>query len=253
MMLALIFTVIAQVYGSYGSLPVIVHVSTSAVCGTLRQTVIPVGYIAKTNDAAFGDVKTRTLKVAMSQLSDDTDFEFLARHDQVDTGAVLSNIQLAIDLIDKNKKLYPAAKNPEIEAMRAELVSVLDLQRQYNSVIDSIAGSYLDSTSNKQLYGGFEGTNTQAVAQRDLMAKRDFINANRVLLGLQPFDEQGVQPLQNPFTQPIASASPGSREQMGGPQLQAQLSDAEGRLQVTALAALRLCNGGPKASPSPKP
>jgi hypothetical protein len=202
----------------------------------------------------------------MNQLSDNTDLEFLARHDQIDTGAVLSNVQLAIDLIDQNRKKYPAEKNPEVQAMRDELSAILDLQRKYNSIIDSIAGGYLDSTSNKQLYGGFEGTDSQAVTQRDLIAKREFINANRILLGLAPFDEeplgntsassqqaQIMQQEQNPFTQPAADPSPGSTEQTGAPQVQKQLQDAEGRLQVTALAALRLCNGPPKASTSPKP
>ena len=91
-------------YGSYGSLPVIITVHTNAVCTTLRQTVMPVGYIAKTNDAAFADVKNRTLKVAMSQISDDTDLEFLAHHDQSDASAVVSNSNMAAQLIAESEK-----------------------------------------------------------------------------------------------------------------------------------------------------
>jgi hypothetical protein len=240
-------------YGSYGSLPVIITVHTNAVCSTLRQTVMPVGYIAKTNDAAFADVKNRTLKVAMSQISDDTDLVFLARHDQSDVSSVVSNNNLAAQLIAESEKKYPAQKNPEIEAMRQELAQIIDLQRQYNSVIDAISGQYLDSTSNKQLYGGFYGDNTTNVQTRNLIAKQDFINANRVLLGLQPFDQNpiansGMNEQQsaminnaNPYTQPAPSASPG--QAAGVEQIATELQAAEGRLQTTAIAALHLCNG----------
>jgi hypothetical protein len=239
----------------YGSLPVIINVHTSAVCTTLRQTVVPVGYIAKTNDAAFADVKKRTLKVAMSQISDDKDFEMLARRDQSDVDAVLSNSELALKLLDQSRKRFPGRENPEIEAMRAELLDVIELQKKYSSVVDAISGAYLDSLSNRRLYGGFYGDNTSSVQQRDLIAKRDFINSNRVLLGLTPFDSQPIAgsdqadqqalPMHddaNPFTQPQPDASPGSRQQTGAPQLGRQLSQAEYRLQTTAVAALKLCN-----------
>jgi hypothetical protein len=214
--------------------------------------VMPVGYIAKTNDAAFTDVKNRTLKVAMSQLSDDVDLEFLAHHDQTDAAAVVSNANLAMKLIQASAKKYPADKNPEIEAMREELGEVVDLQRQYNSVIDAISGEYLDSTSNKLLYGGMYGQDTSNVQTRNQIAKQDFINANRVLLGLQPFEQNpiagsGMTGQQtemvngaNPLTQPAPTVSPG--RQAGPAQIESELQDAEDRLRTTAIAALRLCN-----------
>ncbi len=239
----------------YGALPVIINVHTNAVCTTLRQTVVPVGYIAKTNDAAFADVKRRTLKVATSKISGDKDFEMLARHDQTDVSAVLSNNELARKLIDDSRERFPDQKNPEIAAMRQELSDVIGLQRQYSSVVDAISGEYLDSLSNRQMYGGFYGTDTANVQERDLEAKRDFINANRVLLGLAPFDSQPIvgtdvasqqgqieQSGMNPFTHPLPGASPGTRRQMGAQQIAARLQDAENRLQATAVAALRLCD-----------
>jgi hypothetical protein len=101
------------------------------------------------------------------------------------------------------------------------------------------------------------------VQTRDQLAKQDFINANRVMLGLTPFDqnpiansgetEQQAQQLNNanPLTQPAPDASPG--QQSGAPQIASQLEDAEQRLQVTAVAALRLCNAQPTPRPSAKP
>jgi hypothetical protein len=243
----------------YGLLPVIVDVHTSAVCTTLRQTVIPVGFIAKTNDAAFTDVKNRTLKVGMSQIADQTDLVVLAHHDQVDTGAVTSNIALAKTLLDESRKRYPDEKDPEIAAMRAELESVIDLQRQYGSIVDAIAGAYLDSQTNQQLYGGMYGSNTASVQERNLQAERDFINGNRILLGLQPLDapplsaslpgsstsadiaDQLRQDM-NATTQTQPVPSPGVRQQVDAQQLDEQLGLAESRLRATAVAALRLCS-----------
>jgi hypothetical protein len=251
-------------YGSYGSLPVIITVHTNAVCSTLRDTVIPVGYIAKTNDQAFTDVKDRTLKVAMSQTSDDTDLVFLAHHDQSDVSAVTTNAELAVKLLEESEKRYPGSKNPDVEAMRQELSRIIDLQRQYNSIVNAISGAYLDSTDNKKLYGGFYGENTENVQTLDLMAKRDFINANRVLLGLQPFDagpiantgqqNQQAQVLQegnNPLTQPGPSAAPG--QQATVKQITSDLQDAEGRLQTTAIAALHLCTVNTAPTPQASP
>jgi len=242
----------------YGLLPVIVNVHTSAVCTTLRQTVIPVGFIAKTNDAAFTDVKNRTLKVGMSQIADQTDFVFLAHHDQVDTAAVTSNIALAKKLLDESRKRYPDEKDPEIAAMRAELESVIDIQRQYGSIVDAISGAYLDSQTNQQLYGGMYGQNTTSVQQRNLQAQRDFINANRILLGLAPLDAlplsasipgsstnadiaDTMRSDMSATTQTLPQASPGARQQVDAQQLDQQLQNAEARLRATAIAAGRLC------------
>jgi hypothetical protein len=253
----------ASSYGSYGSLPVIITVHTNAVCTTLRDTVLPVGYIAKTNDGAFTDVKDRTLKVAMSQISDDTDLQFLAHHDQSDVSAVTSNTALAVKLIEESEKRYPAEKNPDVEAMRDELSRIIDLQRRYNSIVNAISGEYLDSTSNKQLFGGMYGENNANVQTLNLMAKRDFINSNRVLLGLQPLDNgpiantsqqsqqsQMTQQGSNPLTQPGPSASPD--QEATAAQISTDLQEAEQRLQTTAIAALHLCRSS-NATPSPRP
>jgi hypothetical protein len=231
----------------FGYLPVIIDVHTSAVCTTLRQTVIPVGFIAKTNDAAFGDVKDRTMKVGMSMISDQKDFEFLAHHDQVDTQAVVTNIALAQKLLDDSRKRFPDEKNPDVAAMRAELESVIDIQRQYSSIVDAIAGAYLDSTSNQKLFGGMYGQNTSDVQARNLQAERDFINSNRVLLGLPPLEGlplPGSGPggtSQNVLADTMTQASPGARQQVDAQQLDAQLGEAEGRLRAMAIAAQRLC------------
>jgi hypothetical protein len=228
----------------YGLLPVIVNVHTSAVCTTLHQTVIPVGYIAKTNDAAFTDVKNRTLKVGLSMISDQTDYIFLAHHDQSDTQAVMTNIALAKQLLDESRKHYPDDKNPEIAAMRSELESIIDLQRQYNSIVDAIAGTYLDSQTNAQLYGGMYGQTTTNVQQRNQQSERDFINSNRVLLGLAPLDDSLTGPMladQSATAQTLVQPSPGVRQQVDAQQLDAALQTAEYRLRLTAVAAQRLC------------
>ncbi len=231
----------------YGYLPVIIDVHTSAICTTLRQTVIPVGFIAKTNDAAFTDVKNRSLKVGTSMITDQKDFEFLAHHDQVDTQAVLNNMELAQKLLDESRKRFPDEKDPDVAAMRAELESVIDIQRQYNSIIDGIAGAYLDSIDNQKLFGGMYGQNTSDVQSRNLQAQRDFINANRVLLGLAPLAGlplPGSGPSgdsQSALADTMPQASPGSHQQVDALQLDAQLGEAEGRLRATAVAAQRLC------------
>ncbi|HEY5341593.1 MAG TPA: hypothetical protein VIK27_11245 [Candidatus Aquilonibacter sp.] len=212
---------------AYGSYPLIMDIHTDAVCTTLHQTIIPVGFIAKTNDAAFDDVRTHTLKVAMSLISDDKDFEMLARRDQRDVSAVLSNSQLALALLAQSRNRFPADKSPSVEAMRQELARVIDLQKQYNSALDAVSGAYLDSLSNRRLYGGFYGDDTADVQQRNLSAKRAFIDANRELLGLAPFDGE---PISGTIT-----------EQTGATRVHKDLGDAEKRLAVTALAALRLC------------
>lgn len=241
-------------YGSYGSLPVIIKVSTSAVCTTLRKTVVPVGFIARHNDAAIADVKALTLKTGVDPLAGDTDFRFLAHHDQSDVAALVSNDNLAQSLIDESRKRFPAEKYSEIEAMRRELEAVIDLQRRYASTIDAISGQYLDSLDNRVLYGGMYGSNTTSVQTRSLLAKQDFINGNRVLLGLAPLDTEPIaggnaDAMQtqnvhdaNPFVAPQPSASPGSKEMTDAAHLQSSLDDAENRLKLTALTALRLCN-----------
>ena len=254
-------------YGSYGSLPVIIRVSTNAVCSTLRQTVIPVGYIAKTNDNAFTDVKARTLKVAMSRIADDQDFELLARHDQVDTGDVLSNISLAIGLIDQSRKKYPDQKKPEIEAMRAELERVLDLQRKYNSVVDNIAGSYLDSLSQQATLRRFllepitQTSNSEIWKPRRRSSTRTAYCWARALRcgtdrGYGSASQQADRSRKRArtrFPNPPIKRRPGAHDQLGLNQISSELQGAEDRLQTTAIAALRLCKGGSKASPSPKP
>jgi hypothetical protein len=103
------------------------------------------------------------------------------------------------------------------------------------------------------------GANTTSVQQRNLQAERDFINANRILLGLQPLDapplsasipgssatadiaDQLRQDM-NATTQTQPVPSPGVRQQVDSQQLDEQLGLAESRLRATAIAAGRLCN-----------
>ncbi|MDE2481909.1 MAG: hypothetical protein KGN02_06935 [bacterium] len=232
--------------------PVITTIESRAVCTALRKTVIPVAFIAKHNDAAFHDVVLRAANVGQSMLSDKTDYEFLARHDQSDVGAVLTNMDLAQKLLDQSKARYPDAAHPYVAAMRAELENVLYYQKQYNSLVDAISGEYLDAQSNKNLYGGFYGSNTSEVQQRNILAKQDFINGNRALMGLPPLD--GL-PLGNGAA--AAASYQEHRDQSrvtgssvnGGPsvldRVRSGLTSAESELAHTAVAAQRMCTAPP--------
>ncbi len=234
--------------------PVITTIETRAVCSDLRRTVLPVAFIAKHNDAAFHDVVVRAANVGQSMITGKTDFEFLARHDQADVGEVMTNMDLAEKLLNESRERYPAARHPYVAAVRAELERVLYYQKQYNSLIDAISGAYLDADSNKVLYGGFYGDNTSEVQQRNLLAKQDFFNGNRALMGLPPLDglpfgtgAAAAQSYQQVREQNQATA----KAVNGGPtivqRIRSSLSASEGELAHTAIAAQKMCT-----SPNPK-
>lgn len=132
-------------------LRVIATVRTTALCNETRELALPVGYIAKTNDKAFGAIDASMLHFMQQndQLSGHTsdavkkimsvngtgDIE-LEPSSALDAAQIQNlatvinqNIIVADQFLDKSWKIYPKGKNATVDALRQRVQNLVDLQR----------------------------------------------------------------------------------------------------------------------------
>jgi len=234
--------------------PEILHVVVSPVCATIRQTVVPVGQAERHNDSSFVDAYTQIADVSKDLINLDdngrvTKLTYLAHQTQADVGTVFSSIEHAQKLIDASRRRYPDKAYPQVARLRDRLEDVLEWQRKYNSMLDTITGSYLDNQGPAALHGGFEA-NSDNVYRQDVMSEENYINGIRALFGQSPLDllphgdqpsDEDEQRIQNEQAAAALSIRDKDGTVLNPVGVRVALHNAEGSLVQTVITAAHGC------------
>lgn len=133
--------------------PTIYHAIVSPACTTLRNIVLPIGYVTKQNNAAFRAMSknlqsfvnhanilgTSTIEDNEQTLYGPKSMIDVANIDDI-TGQIYHNLKVDDDLMTQSWHEYPQGSDPSVDALRQRVQNIIDLQR-------ALAGNYRQFTS----------------------------------------------------------------------------------------------------------
>lgn len=254
------------------AIPEIIHTVTSEACTTLQNLLMPVGYVTKRNDDAFGGMQTHLLSVVNNFNSHDmpTQAELMALGDSKDvtTGAnvsqidpsgqddnllyspkavlevakmdsianqIYSNLAVEASFMDKSWKEYPAGADPKVDKMRQDAQNLMDLQRALADKYENFSKTYL---------------NNQELAWTKDPGEREFFKAylRALLLGqAAAFSTAGTNSLTNGLTKDQVAKIGSVADVVNG------LRNAEHLYAPEQISTYNTCNGTTIPVPTPAP
>lgn len=170
--------------------PLIVHTHTSAACTALHQYFLPIGYVTRRNDQAFGalaysvrkfvagvypsDVPTLAeLNAAQTGINDSGgDSADAGGPNQEDTllygpsqildaarirdvaNQIYANLVTEAKYMNESWKEYPAGTDPHVDELRQHLQHLMDLQRALADKYENFAVLYLSNNGMDTLNSG---------------------------------------------------------------------------------------------------
>ena len=148
------------------ALKVIVNEKSTNFCTSIRTMAVPIGYVTRRNDQAFGAIDHRMvtflenirgvsaadageLQALASALDDDDIYGPMNDLDvvQMDKIAydIMQNLTLEDNVMKQSWKQYPQGKFPTIDGLRQRLQNLMDLQRSLANSYMSFTSTYLDN------------------------------------------------------------------------------------------------------------
>jgi hypothetical protein len=112
-------------YPTTSHLRVIVTVRASSFCSAVRSTAVPIGFVVRTNDAAFSSL---TANPPSLDPSDPNRFAVANATAKI-MYAVVQNLELAENVLHRSWGQYPHGKDANVDALRQRLQNLIDLQR----------------------------------------------------------------------------------------------------------------------------
>jgi hypothetical protein len=258
--------------------PEIVHTVTSEQCTALRTMALPIGYVAKRNDLAFGAMARNTIEFLegidpkdvptqaelqqaldqqgwMGQTSSQAtgeetqDDQLLYGPKQVIKAAsvdriaqeIYANLGVEADYMKQSWHDFPQGHDPQIDALRQRLQNLMDLQRGLADRYETFAGTYLSGQGMSQMLASGDRQSFKAYLRALVLGD----------IGTLAGEESG-QP-------PTEYDSVGDLAKNGNPAEVIQALIAEERaFAATVIPTYNHCNGTtmilkPDASPSPHP
>lgn len=147
-------------------LKVIVNEKSTNFCSSIRKMAVPIGYVTRRNDEAFGAIDHRLVRflentrgvsgtgagevqALASALDDDAIYGPMNAVDveQMDKIAydIMQNLTLEDNVMRQSWKDYPRGKFPTIDGLRQRLQNLMDLQRSLANSYMSFTSTYLDN------------------------------------------------------------------------------------------------------------
>lgn len=155
-------------------LKVIVNVRTSAFCSQVRQMAVPIGYVRRRNEEAFGAMDHAMIKfmenmrgvtsagaAELQTMDNSLDDEALynpsndisvMQMNQV-ANAIAQNLTLEDKLMNESWKAHPKGESPEVDGLRQRMQNLMDLQRALDNKYLQFAGMYIDNEGQARLRG----------------------------------------------------------------------------------------------------
>lgn len=257
----LVLLVVTNPSPASSTIPEIAHTKTSPVCTALHSYALPIGYVARRNDAAFramsrsmqvylsgiypGDVPTSTEMAstlhgmpegaqADAMGAENLDDQLLFGPGQTLTVAEIDDVanQIYSNLLLEDKVMnqwwhdVPSHADPQVDAMRQHLQNLMDLQRALADRYERFAGLYL---SNKGM------ASLESPAQRAQFKK--FLRA--LLLGeAAALLDDPNQPMNDGYSNVSQRARLGNVAQVV-----LNLRNEEHQYAATALTTINSCDG----------
>lgn len=147
-------------------LKVIVNIKTSAFCSSVRNMAVPIGYVTRRNEEAFGAMDHSMIKFmenmqgvgqmtlselqAMDQSLDDDEL-YNPSNDMAVTqmnqvaNDIAQNLTLEDRLMNQSWKEHPEGQSDLVDALRQRMQNMMDLQRALDNRYLQFAGMYLDN------------------------------------------------------------------------------------------------------------
>ncbi len=168
-MLAIVLAAIVAAAPSPAPTPhlkVIVTVKSTTFCTAVRNMAVPIGYVTRRNEEAFGAIDHSLLKflegvrgVSAANVSDmqsleseldDTDIytpmsTLSVMQMQKISYEIFQNLTLEDQVMDRSLKQYPKGASPTVDALRQRMQNLMDLQRGLANQYEEFNSIYLDN------------------------------------------------------------------------------------------------------------
>jgi predicted Rdx family selenoprotein len=186
LMLAALVAASPSPTGQASAPPLIYHAVVSPGCTTLRNVILPIGYVTKRNDAAFRAMSQHLQSfvnqaniLGTSTVEDNDQLLYgpkqtleVATIDDI-TGQIFHNLSVEDALMTQSWREYPQGSDPAVDALRQRVQNLIDLQR-------ALVGTY------RQFTGMFQGNNDMPAKLMDPQKLRQSILALDLALNGTP-------------------------------------------------------------------
>lgn len=147
-------------------LKVIVNVKSNAFCAQVRQMAVPIGYVTRRNEEAFGAMDHSMIKFMenMRGVSSATAADLQSMDNSLDdnelytptnditvmqmnqvANAIAKNLTLEDKVMNDSWKAHPKGENAAVDGLRQRMQNLMDLQRALDNRYLEFAGMYIDN------------------------------------------------------------------------------------------------------------